>query len=156
MKNIIVLVILISLTQCRYFNVSPVDGIITQNLKEKPAEKKLLGTWKIDDFSHETLKEYGYKYSDVELILKDSGFFVAKNFPDFLFDYSPNPSLTYSNYEGKWEVVENQNQRWVLYINFTDKLSTSYDLYLMNDSLIIWAFIGDPDTGERFLFKKTK
>ena len=33
-------------------------------------------------------------------------------------------------------------------------LSISYDLYLQDDGIIIWNFIGDPDSGERFLYKK--
>ena len=37
---------------------------------------------------------------------------------------------------------------------YQNGMLTSYDLYLQNDGIIIWNFIGDPDSGERFLYEK--
>ena len=160
MKKIIVFLILISFIECRYLNISPVDGIRTKDVKTKPAESRLVGIWNIDNFSYETLKDYGYEDKMVKLELKEDQSFDAINFPDIILDYSFEPTLTYTNSTGKWEIIKNQNNKWVLNLKFDENevlhqgLNTSYDLYLTNGNLIIWTFIGDPDSGERFLFEK--
>ena len=53
MNKILFLIIILTFTSCRYFNVSPVNGITTKNLSEKPKTEELTGKWKLDKFIYE-------------------------------------------------------------------------------------------------------
>jgi hypothetical protein len=61
MKRILYLLIVLSLTSCRYFNVSPVNGITTKNLTEKPTQTEMFGIWEVDKFSYDLIERKGYK-----------------------------------------------------------------------------------------------
>jgi len=160
MKNITFLIILLTLTSCRYFNVSPVNGITTKNLTEKPTQIDMTGIWEVDKFSYDLIQEKGYERKKVELKLKENGTFEITNLPNFInvFDQTTEK---YVNTNGTWKIGKDfKGEKWVLNMSFDKSnlyekgMSTSYDLYIQEDGIIIWNFIGDPDSGERFLYKK--
>ena len=66
MKKILALLILVlCIFSCRYFNVSPVNGITTKNLTEKPLPKDFSGKWRLDKYSYDLLIKKGYEYKNV-------------------------------------------------------------------------------------------
>ncbi len=163
MKRILVFILVISsLSSCRYFNVSPVDGVTTKSVSQEPKVKELVGTWGIDHFSYDLIKKNGYDANKkVELILSEDGKFEAVNFPEFMDVFNDTKGKRFLQLSGKWEIKKDyKNEYWVLKLNFDKSgfykngLSTEYELYLKDDHLIIWSFIGDPDSGDRFLFEK--
>ena len=164
MKKIALLFIILLLSTCRYFNVSPVNGITTKDLTNMPKNQDLIGSWEVDNFSYELIKEKGYtKAKKIELKLYENGNFEAINFPDFIDVFKNSNEEKFHQLNGKWKVDKDfAGKKWVLNLKFEKSiyyengLVTDYDLYLENNKLIIWTFIGDPDSGERFLFKKNK
>ncbi len=161
MKKIIFLLIVLSFSSCRYFNVSPVNGITTKDLTEEPLSKDFIGSWEVDKFSYDLIRENGYDLKKVKLDIKNNGSFEAINFPDFIDVFSENISKKNINTKGMWKIKKDFNEeKWGLQLDFEksdlykDGLSISYDLYIQEDKLILWSFIGDPDSGERFLFQK--
>lgn len=160
MKKITLLIILLALTSCRYFNVSPVNGITTNNLTKEPTQFEMIGNWEVDKFSYDLIEEKGYQKKKIELKLKSDGTFEISSLPNFInvFDQAKEK---YVNTNGTWEIGKDfKEENWVLNMSFDKSnlyengMSTSYDLYLQDDKIIIWTFIGDPDSGERFLFTK--
>ncbi len=162
MKKILALLIIsFCIFSCKYFNVSPVNGITTKNLSKKPLSKDFIGRWKIDSHSYGLIGKEGYKHKNVELIIKNNGSFEAKNFPNFIDAFSENKIKDYINAEGTWKIGKDfDDEKWVLDLNFEqsesyrDDLSVEFELYTEEEKLILWHFIGDPDSGERLLFKK--
>ena len=160
MKKITLLIIFLTLTSCRYFNVSPVNGITTNNLTKEPTKSEIIGIWEVDKFSYDLIEEKGYEKKKIELKLKSNGTFEISNLPKFInvFDQTKEK---YVNTNGTWEIEKDfKEENWVLNMSFDKSniyengMSTSYDLYLQENKIIIWTFIGDPDSGERFLFTK--
>lgn len=160
MKKITLLIILLTLTSCRYFNVSPVNGITTKNLTKKPTQSEMIGIWEIDKYSYDLIIEKGYEKKKIELKLKSNGTFEISNLPNFInvFDQTNEKNV---NTDGTWKIGKDyEEENWVLNMSFDKSnlyengMSTYYDLYLQDDKIIIWTFIGDPDSGERFLFTK--
>jgi hypothetical protein len=159
-KGIYLVILIFTLTGCRYFNVSPVDGIITKNLKDRPNQQEMVGVWEIDQTSYNLFQEKGYEKKKVELKLNNNGTFELINLPNFVDEFTPS-SKKYANKEGTWKIKKDINEKyWVLSLNFNisdtfpNGMFTSYDLYLQKNKIIIWNFIGDPDSGERFLYEK--
>ncbi|WP_156879240.1 hypothetical protein [Salinimicrobium xinjiangense] len=160
MKRITFLIILLILTGCRYFNVSPVNGLTIKNLTEKPTQKEIVGLWEVDKISYDLIEEKGYEKKEIELNLKSNGTFEITNLPNFInvFDQT---SEKYVDTDGTWQIgKDSKEENWVLHMRFNDSnlyengMSTSYDLFLEEEGIIIWDFIGDPDSGERFLYRK--
>ncbi|MBL4586651.1 MAG: hypothetical protein JKX84_06310 [Flavobacteriales bacterium] len=140
--------------------MSPVNGITTKNLTEKPAQTEMIGIWEVDKFSYELNERKGYEKKKIELNLKENGTFDIINLPNYVnvFDQTEEK---YVNTNGNWKVGRDfKGDRWILIISFNKSnlyengMSTSYDLYLQEEGIIIWDFIGDPDSGERFLYRK--
>lgn len=89
MKRIIVfLIIILFFSNCRYFNVSPVNGITIKNLTVKPLSKDFIGRWKIDEYSYELISREGSEFKNIELSINNDGSFEAKNFPNFVDVFS--------------------------------------------------------------------
>jgi hypothetical protein len=160
MKRFIYLLIFLTLTSCRYFNVSPVNGITTKNLTEEPNHTEMVGIWEVDKFSYDLIERKGYEKKIIELNLKRNGSFEISNLPNFInvFDQTTEK---YVNTGGTWKIGKDfKGEKWVLNMSFNKSdlyeigMTTSYDLYLQDDGIIIWNFIGDPDSGERFLYQK--
>ena len=61
MKRILYLLIILTLASCRYFNVSPVNGITTKNLTEKPTQIEMTGIWEVDKFSYDLIQKNDYE-----------------------------------------------------------------------------------------------
>ena len=160
MKRILYLLIVLSLTSCRYFNASPVNGITTKYLTEKPTQSQMIGIWEADKFSYELNEQKEYEKEKIELNLKENGTFEITNLPNYInvFDQTKE-RFVHTN--GTWEIGKVfKGEKWVLNMRFEKSnlyengMLTSYDLYLQNEGIIIWNFIGDPDSGERFLYEK--
>jgi hypothetical protein len=160
MKRILYLLIILTLASCRYFNVSPVNGISTKNLTEKPTQSEMVGIWEVDKSSYELNEENGFERKKIELNLNENGTFKIINLPNYInvFDQTEEKFV---NTSGTWEIGKDfKDKKWVLNMRFNKSnlyengMSTSYDLYLQDDGIIIWYFIGDPDSGERFLYRK--
>lgn len=160
MKKLVYIYILLNFTNCRYFNISPVDGITTKNLTEKPTLKEIVGSWEVDGFSYKLNEDKGYERKNIILHLNENETFEIINLPNYIYNINSTKEK-FINTNGTWDIVKDYNNRnWCLKLNFNKSLwfengmSTLYDLYLQNNKLIIWNFIGDPDVGERFLYKK--
>jgi hypothetical protein len=160
MKRIIYLLLILTLTNCRYFNVSPVNGISTKNLTEKPTQTEMVGIWEVDKFSYELIERKGYEKKKIELKINENGTFEITNLPNFInvFDQTTDKNVDTS---GTWEIEKDyKDENWVLKMRFNQSnlyekgMTTWYDLYLQEDGIIIWNFTGDPDSGERFLYRK--
>lgn len=160
MKKILYLLIILTLASCRYFNVSPVNGITTKNLSKKPTQYEMIGIWEVDKLSYELNERRAYEKKKIELNLKENGTFQITNLPNYINVFDKTTER-FVNTKGTWKIGKDvKGEKWVLNMDFDHSslyengMSTSYNLYLQDDGIIIWNFIGDPDTGERFLFKK--
>jgi hypothetical protein len=160
MKNVIFFIFILTLTNCRYFNVSPVNGITFKDLTEKPRESEIIGTWALDKFSYDAIQNKGIKKEKVSLKFNNDKTFEVQNFPN-IFDFDENNKIIKS--KGIWKISKNfEGKNWVLNMEFgktedfisSNVISTDFELYLQDNKLIIWYFIGDPDSGDRFLFTK--
>ncbi len=160
MKNVIYFFIFLTLSNCRYFNVSPVNGITFKDLTEKPKESEFIGNWSLDEFSYDAIQNKGFENKKVRLKFNKDKTFEVQNFPN-IFDFDENNKIIKS--KGIWKISKNfEGKNWVLNMEFgktedfisSNGISTDFELYLQNGKLIIWYFIGDPDSGNRFLFTK--
>ena len=161
MNKILFLIIILTFTSCRYFNVSPVNGITTKNLSEKPKTEELTGKWKLDKFGYELVNEKGYETKNIELNIKSDGSFIAQNIPNFINVFTESKTKEFLNSNGSWKIEKDfSDEKYVLGLNFEksnldkDGFSVEFELYEENDKIILWYFVGDPDSGERLLFRK--
>lgn len=160
MRKVLYLLILLNILSCRYFNVSPVNGITIKDLIEKPSKSEMIGIWEVDEFSYQLNEQKGFEIKKIELDLKENGTFKITNLPSYInpFDQSIEKYVTTG---GTWSIVNDyEGENWVLKMSYDKSslyrngMSTTCSLYLKDDKIIIWEFIGDPDSGERFLYKK--
>ena len=161
MKKFFVLILFLSLNSCRYFNVSPVNGITTKDLTEKPKTIQFIGKWKLDKFSYDLINQNGYEIKTVELNIKSDGSFELKNFPNFIDVFTKSKTKEYLNVGGNWKIGKNfSDENWVLGLNFEKSslyrngFAMDFELYEEKGKIILWYFVGDPDSGERLLFRK--
>ena len=92
--------------------------------------------------------------------MKSNGTFEITNLPNFINEfYKTEKGILNTN--GKWKVGKDfEGKKWVLELEYTKSslfekgMSIEHELFEQNNKIIIWKFIGDPDSGERFLFKK--
>lgn len=157
MKHILYLLLILSFSSCYFLNDGPVNG---KYLNKKPSIDEMVGIWEVDKFSYELNEHKGYERKKIELTLKANGSFQISNLPNYInvFDQTEDRFVTT---EGKWELEKDfKKEHWVLKMNFSNSnlynkgMIVWYDLYLLEDELIIWNFIGDPDSGNRFLYRK--
>ena len=160
MKKISYMLILLTFLSCRYFNVSPVNGITIKDLIEKPNKSEMIGIWEVDEFSYQLNEQKGFEKRKIELDLMENGTFKITNLPSYInpLDQSFDKYVTTG---GTWSIVKDyEGENWVLKMSYDKSslynsgMSTTYDLFLKYDEIIIWEFIGDPDSGERFLYIK--
>ena len=157
------LYILITLFLYSCNGLGPIDNASMKNISKEPGEQELSGEWEVDNFSYNLIKEqYDLKDRKVELIFKKNGKFEAINFPDFVAEGSGKTiNRKFVNATGEWE-TELYKGIWVLNMRFDkgelfeEGMYMSYDLYEKDSELVIWTFIGDPDQGDRLMFKKKK
>lgn len=161
MKKLIYLLIVFSQFGCRYFNTSPVDGVLIKHVKEEPSLDDVIGEWEVDNISYNLVKNNGYEEAEIRLVFNKDGTFEAFNYPSFMNVFKKIEERKLYNLKGKWNLIEDQkNENWKLNIVFDSNdlyervYSDTYDLFLKKGKLIIWFFIGDPDSGEYFLFEK--
>ncbi|UPT69605.1 MAG: hypothetical protein M0D53_10535 [Flavobacterium sp. JAD_PAG50586_2] len=75
--------------------------------------------------------------------------------------FSEPKTKGYINAKGNWKIAKDfEGTKWVLQLNFEkddiskDGFLMEFDLYFEREKLILWYFVGDPDSGERLLFEK--
>jgi hypothetical protein len=161
-KKILILLVLIVLTSgCYFFGAGPVINDNFKNVTEKPNEKQLFGNWEIDKFSYRVFKNYKYPARKVTLRLFENGSFLLENCPKFVNILDNGKDKIFSNVNGKWKLAKDfQNRFWVISMDFPKsdiynlETNIDYELYIKNGKIIIWTAIGDPDSGDRFLFDK--
>ena len=125
MKEIALLIILLTFTNCRYFNVSPVNGITTKNLTEKPTQEEMIGVWELDKFSYDLIEQKKYEKKKVELKLNSNGTFEITNLPNFVnvFDETTEKNI---NTIGTWKIGKDfKEENWVL--NMSDIFIQPFD-----------------------------
>lgn len=127
----------------------------------KPNVTLLIGTWEIDAFSYSYIKEViNLDGKQVRLNLNKNGEASISNMPDFSTANIEKPTQLVS-LNGTWKLKPTyKKDRWQLLLSFAKQknlqlgFSGYYDLYQRNDSLFLWHFIGDPDSGNRLLFQR--
>ncbi|CAM3930514.1 Lipocalin-like domain-containing protein [Flavobacterium branchiophilum] len=161
MKKLLFVIVILSITSCRYFNVSPVNGITTKNLTEKPVERDFIGTWEIDKYSYALINKMEYENRKVELSLNSNGEFETTNLPNFVEVFRENKNKDFINKKGTWKIGKDfEDENWILFLNFENSLKKEdafgieFELFMEEEKLILWHFVGDPDSGERLLFRK--
>jgi len=160
MKILSLLLFTMLLSACYFFG--PVDETVYKQPSTQPTIRQLAGKWKADSASYRFIEEKKvYKKDSLYLVLHDDSTFEAVNFPDFVSkddDSVVNGKLY--NSSGKWGIY-NYNNQLTLDLNFNlDKLFKkpnfqTFQIYSRKDSaLVLWLWIGDPDSGKRLLFVK--
>jgi len=168
-KITLVLLLIPIITSCRldYFKNENIRAI-TKNpqmtlykVTEKPQDSLLLGTWEVDSFSYEYIKEViDMDNKKVTISLRNNRQLIGSNLPNFsVSDFDKPTKLV--NPKGEWKLNQSyKKDRWQITMAFERHeekhygFSGYYDIYKRNDSLFLWKFIGDPDSGNRLLFKK--
>lgn len=159
MKNIKYLLIIIIFSSCNFFE--PIDKTSMKKIELKPDKEKLIGKWELDSFSYNSIKKQEKKFDGtVFLTLSDNHIFEINDLPN----YNQMGSLIepkFTSFNGNWSLSKSFNKKyWELKLEFLtnqNRRSQVFKLYnKKNDGLIFWKSIGDPDSGNRLLFKKTK
>lgn len=160
MKRILyLLIIVLTIMSCKDFNVDTANEFTTKNLTEKPTQSDMTGIWEVDKFSYELNEKKGYEKKKILLNLKKDGTFEITNLPNYINVFDETKKR-FVNTNGTWQIKkEIKGEKWVLNMRFDKSslyengMSTSYDIYLQDNEIIIWNFIGDPDSRERFLYR---
>jgi hypothetical protein len=128
---------------------------------QKPNDSLLIGTWEVDKFSY----DYIEKLIDIEgkkimISIHKEGVLGSANLPNFRWSNEDKPTKLI-NPEGTWKLNQSyKKDRWQISMSFGRqggyeyRFAGRYDIYKRNDSLFLWMFIGDPDSGNRLLFQK--
>jgi hypothetical protein len=129
---------------------------------EKPADSLLIGLWEVDAFSYKYFKEFmDIRDKKVTVELRKDGTVVGSNLPRFsVSNFEPPKELVSPS--GTWFTNQSfSKENWQVTMRFDRKndepqygFAGRYDIYKRNDSLLLWLFLGDPDSGDRLLFVK--
>ncbi len=160
MKYSIILLSII-IASCSLNGLGPIDESVMKEIKSQPNDSIFIGSWKIDSMSYEVIKEkYKYKGEQVELIFKADKTFDLKNAPDFITDGFGEPVKgVFLNSKGTWKTTK-MNNHWEMQMDFEPgdlyqiQTTTWYTIYERDSTLVIQHFIGDGDSGNRFLYQK--
>ncbi|MBV7269339.1 hypothetical protein [Winogradskyella luteola] len=158
MKKINYTFVFLILASCHFFN--PIGESSMKRVEVKPEKQKLIGEWELDSFSYSFIKEQEKSFTEKTLlVLKEEGKFLLENFPNH--DTFGNLTETdFIDVDGEWTIRESSNKEfWDLKLEFKinqdRNRSLVFQLYDKKDlGLILWKSIGDPDSGNRLLFKK--
>jgi hypothetical protein len=160
MKYSIILAILL-IASCSLNGLSPIDDSVMKEIKTQPNDSIFIGTWKLDSMSYALIKEkYKYKDEQVELTLNANKTFELKNAPDFITDGFGEPiNGAFLNSKGTWKTTQ-KNNHWEMQMDFEPgdlyqvSMTTWYMIYERDSNIVITHFIGDGDSGDRFLYYK--
>jgi len=156
MKKVIFIGVLLVIAQsCNFSNRTVVDQIALQRVEEKPILDSLFGIWNADSFSYDFVNEH-YQMENKKMVLELRGdrTFTIKNAPSF--DSHGNPtSDSLMDVSGKWKLRDLKN-KWYLDMRYQKNIGlvNNLSLYTKDNSFVIMAFIGDPDSDNRLLFTK--
>ena len=160
MKKLTLLFLIYFIYSCNFFGPIDEDKLKQTNSIEV-VENDLKGEWKIDKFSYDLIHKKGtYAKDSLLLILDKDKKFIFKNLPDFFSPFNLN-SKKFSNSDesGNWKIVKINNNYEIQFIFKKSNLFKS--IFISNFKLVkfknnnsLLYFIGDPDSGERFLFIK--
>jgi hypothetical protein len=157
--SIILLSILIA--SCSLNGLGPIDESAMKEIKTQPNDSIFIGTWKLDSMSYAVIKEkYKYKGEQVELTFNDDKTFNLKNAPDFITDGFGEPVKgEFLNTKGTWQTYQKDNH-WEMQMVFESgdlykySMTTCYNIFEIDSTIVITHFIGDGDSGDRFLYYK--
>lgn len=160
-RTSIYFILIFGFLSCRY--IGPADGIFTKNVEIKPETKALEGVWEVDQQSYDLVREqYSLNGKKIKLLVFPNGTFNIENLPDFINDgFGKSINNRFHNVSGNWNLEQVENH-WKLAMNYNASelypqgCWTLYDLFMQKNDLMIWVWIGDPDSGNRLLFKKEK
>lgn len=168
LKTILLLTLFLNIS-CR-FNPSTDPNAVSKTkspqmtlykVTEKPEDSLLIGIWEVDSFSYEFIREQiKIDNKKVTMRIGENGNVKGYNLPNFSVSNFNKPT-TLVKPNGTWRLNQSyKKDRWQITISFEKKENKHYgfsgyfDIYKRNDSLFLWKFIGDPDSGNRLLFKK--
>lgn len=162
-KPILILVLISLYTfSCRFTGTKPINNNMSmEDVVIKPDNSEIIGNWEVDSFSYELIKKhYAIGNKKVELLFFSNGSFVIKNFPEYEFGGfgEPKNEELLEEASGTWSLYQTKN-KWELNMAFNNQksfegYSINYFLYLKDEELVIWNFVGDPDLGNRLMFIK--
>lgn len=149
------------ITSCSLNGLGPTNDSILKEITSQPNDSVFVGTWKLDSMSYSLIKErYKYRDQQVELTFKTDKTFELKNAPDFITDGFGEPvNGVFLDAKGTWETTK-RDEHWELKMNFESgdlyqtSLTTWYMIFDKDSSIVIKHFIGDGDSGDRFLYYK--
>ncbi len=146
MRKIRLVTLIITLTvSCNF--LTP-NGVLASSLKrvdQKPAMEELLGSWEVDSFSYDLIKEnYDLTDQKVILTLKEDRTFMISNLPDFDTDNTGMSTIRSLNMtKGIWVTKKNvKRENWYLNLAFEEGVSNeaysiTYFLFEKDEELII-------------------
>lgn len=146
-RFVVTFLVVILLTSCEGgFGID--SSIQTHNVDYE--EKDIIGNWKLDDFSYKYLSS-NKEIDSIYIAFNEDGTIKLNNSKD-LFNGIIDNKIS----NGEWKITkyENNNALSLIYDDNTNQLGLN--VYKKGDEYQIWYFFGDPDTGERLRFLKTK
>lgn len=125
------------------------NSIQTHNVNYE--EKDIIGNWKLDKFSYKYLSS-NREIDSIYIVFNENGIFKLNNSKDLF-----NGIINNKTSNGKWKVTKYENMSDDLNLIYDDNTNQlGLNVYKKGDEYQIWYFFGDPDTGERLRFLKTK
>jgi len=116
----------------------------------RPSEAAFVGTWTLDASSLPSVeKRMGRKPAAPKLVLEADGTATAVELP-FEDGASRQPPFSLITGKGHWKLV--QQQDWVVTLAFDGMRSETLDT---DDAALTYA-VGDPDSNERWIWRKSK
>lgn len=149
------------LASCIFFGSLDEDRM--KELDQAPADSTLTGTWLADSFSYDLVREhYGDSLPILSLEFLQQGGMRFDNAPDLIATPDGRPlNGSIGTLNGSWR-VERDGGTWCLELSygpcemFRSGARKNALLRSMDGQPVIIMFIGDPDQGDRLLFRKQK
>jgi hypothetical protein len=158
MKKNTILIFLLTLTSCWANPLGIIDKSVFKPITDKPGVEVLSGTYELDSLSYEFINSLNkFEKEPVTLNISINGHLRINNMPNALLIPIEANEWKRTDYEGTWRLSKDYQDttEYVIEVNL-DKLSTTFYLANFKNEIVIWNFVGDPDSGNRFLFKKKK
>jgi len=161
MKRLATILLIFTVINYSCQSKPPTDNTKLQKVTEKPDLDKLIGEWEIDNFSYDFISnKYDISENKVALVLNEDNSFKLMKMP-FYDNFGVPKNTELVDIEGRWELKQSFDKKyWEMKLRFVlNKKKSSLNLMLfnrLNSGLILWYYVGDPDSGNRILFEKSK
>jgi len=156
-KKLFTIILFLILSSCNF--MPNADESKMKKVFKKPTLNKISGSWEIDKFSYSFINEsLNLKDNRIILTLNSDNTFEVTNYPKFDAFGIVKDSISKS-YKGQWKFKKAYNKKSYNLIleDFSQKIVWAKEFVLYdkkNSGLILWKFVGDPDSGNRMMFKK--